>query len=593
METKEYTKDPILDKIKCWIDESEKNKTGYIARWSKNIQLIKGVFPADEVQRSKIRGRSKLFFRKIWASNWRILASAYNALLKDYNNFKIIARGEEDVHDKEKILQIMTEYRRDRMEKYCSLFTQLLWGLMNIIELGWCCGKMWWDSKNDRPMFKLWRNEDVFPDLSAETKSEMRYIIFRSYMTKDEMEEAGFENIDKASFGAVPFNQLRASRFAGNVDPIQGSGEHEYPKAGEGPGEDDEKLGNERCQVYEAIYRYDGKVHICISDGKDIIFKKERVSPYKDNFPVAMGYCLLTPHSLIGEGFPEPLEGPQESLNDTINKRKDNVALCMNKGMIVSRYGNVDLESIVNYRSGGITLTDDINAVKERDMSDVTQSSYVEAQADVTMIEEMSGVTAGKQGMGEETKATVASINFQESNMKIDLFISIMAKTFIKDFYDMLIFMIQRFDTDKKIFRICNDMYRGQNPEKMANPDINTIDDFEADAHIEVGLGTMSRDIEVKQTLLAMDRAIMANQSTLTLMKLGGGQNGSVRLFDLTKFMDDLLPKIGKKNTKDYYMEVNVPPPQQEVPMNPAVSGMVQPQIGNGSLPIQGGPNGL
>ncbi len=42
----------------------------------------------------------------------------------------------------------------------------------------------------------------------------------------------------------------------------------------------------------------------------------------------------------------------------------------------------MDLASLTNSRAGAVTLADDVNAVRDREMGDVTQSAYVEAAAD-------------------------------------------------------------------------------------------------------------------------------------------------------------------------------------------------------------------
>ena len=78
----------LLDRINSMKSASEDQISQYKDRWSKNIKLLKGIFPEDERYQSKVRKRSKIFFRKIWATRWRILASLYNAFMRDLDAFK-------------------------------------------------------------------------------------------------------------------------------------------------------------------------------------------------------------------------------------------------------------------------------------------------------------------------------------------------------------------------------------------------------------------------------------------------------------------------------------------------------------------------
>jgi hypothetical protein len=414
----------------------------------------------------------------------------------------------------------------------------------------------------------------------------MRYIHFLNYMTKEDMEGYNFENLDQCQPSTPQSNLLRSTRHMQTTDPLQNPGENEYPSPGRY--EDDNKDKQiKRYNVYESFWKEKGIVMYGVSCDFKTWLKKPVISPYGQDFDnIVMGTCLTEAHKLFGEGFPEPLEGPQESYNYILNMRKDNVALAMTGHTFVSRFGNVDLQSLVNRRMGGYTLMDDIGAVQHEQVPDVTQSAYVEASADDAMMQEISGVTAGKVGMENAEKATVAQINFTESNAKIDLYIAMVGETFIKDFFISLAKLIQKFENDWTVFRIANDKLRKEN-KSDSQEDIYDID-FEADCIINVGIGTVGRDIEIKQTLLAMDRAIMTMQAASNLAKLGVIPPEGLKIPNVAKFFETLLPKIGYRNINDYF--VTIPPPQQVAPGtggSPAMAGATQPQMGNLSIPAE------
>src|SRR3990172_6231878 len=134
----------LVRKISGYKSQSEDLRSTYDQRWAKNLQIFKGIFGDDEITKSRIRGRSKIYFRKVWATSWRLVASFHNAYLKNTDMFRIEGRGGED-EVKAKILQTMVEYRRDRMFRTQSLYLKTIWAFFNIVNYGWTCGKWFWE----------------------------------------------------------------------------------------------------------------------------------------------------------------------------------------------------------------------------------------------------------------------------------------------------------------------------------------------------------------------------------------------------------------------------------------------------------------
>lgn len=573
-------KDELLVKITQWKSRSENARRSYDDRWATNLKLFKGIFDEEETTRSKVRKRSKIYYRKIWATNWRLAASFAAAFLKDENSFKVGGRGPEDDH-RAAVLTNMTEYRKDVLYRKHSLYIKLIWSIFNVINYGWSVGRLSWqfneDTGQDEPIFTLYPNEQVFPDLNAETKEQMRYITYVSYLSKEDLEDMGYENIDEAETTTPESNPLRSARFATDRDPLQNPGENEYPKPGRyRDGETDSTTGD-LYEVWETFYKEKGKIKFVVTNKGNVFFKKVEDSRYGDRIPCIMGHCLTEAHKLIGEGFPESLEGAQTSINFLLNTRKDNIALSLSRGALVSRNAHIDLQSIVNRRPGSVTLTSDINGVKWDEIPDVTRTAYIEAAADEAMISEMSGVTPGKQGLGTESKATVAQINFSESNAKIDLFLSIYGETFYKDFFSELSRLIQLFETDETVFKIANDKFRADTEGAEFAEDVFNLD-FDADIEVSVGAGTVGRDIEIKQLFLAMDRAAQSNAVQLQLAASGIVNPKNVRLFDIAMFMEQILPKLGQKNVNKFFINMQ----QAQLP---AEAGGV-PGQGGGSAPL-------
>jgi hypothetical protein len=105
-------------------------------------------------------------------------------------------------------------------------------------------------------------------------------------------------------------------------------------------------------------------------------------------------------------------------------------------------------------------------------------------------------------------------------------------------------------------------MVRDLDLREMGRPPVTVWNiDVEADAIVNVGAGTVGREMEVRQLMLAFDRAVMANQAMANLMQAGVTPPNGLRLIDTSAFLEDLLPKLGRKDTQRYF--INIPPPQE------------------------------
>jgi len=560
----------MLKKLHSWKNESEEILVQKTYRAAKNLKLFKGIF--RETETSDVRGsRKKTFFRKIWATVWRLTATMYQAYLKDVENFRVEGRDLEDDPRKANVLQKMMQYHQDKMYANDNLFLKLIWAFQNILNFGWTCAKVSrkFDPENgiDKQEFTLYPNDQVFPDMVAETDDQMRFIVFLNYMTKEDMEDMGWDTSELA-LNAAEQNQLRDVRYDEDEDPLNNydgrshynaTGVGSYPKPGSAPETSAEEITN-RYNMYECFWRAKGKIMYAVSNNFDQFVIEPRESIY-GKFPIVWGQCLTDAHKLIGEGFPEPLEGPQESFNYNLNMRKDGVALAMTGHTFVSRYGGVDMKSLQNRRVSGITVMDDVNAVKHEPMPDVTQSAYAEANADEMMMEEMSGINKGIQGMETADKATIGQINNQESHIKLDIYVALIGETFMKKFWNEMARQIQMFETDERIFRIANEQLRmeTENPEQ---DDVYFVDDFEADCKVNVGPGTVGQNVHVQQTLLAMDRGIMTLQAIPALAQMGMIPPEGLKVPNISAMYEDLMPYIGHRDAKRYLM--TLPPPKPE-----------------------------
>lgn len=569
--------------------DSSNGRKSYENRWSRNIKISRGIPLEDKSTRSEVRNRSKIYFRKVWSIVWRLVAAFYNAFLRDTINFKLIPVDTIDDPRKAAVLQKIVQYRYRRMMRKDSLFMKHVWSFFDIGNLGLCTGKLCWEYdeqlKKDGPKYVSYAPEQVYLDFRADTKYDMEYYMFENYLSYSQLESNGYQNLEKAK-KASPSNEVRNVRNSGGRDPLQNPGSTEYPAAGsytEGTSDKDETSG--LYVVTECFYKEDGKWKFCVLHGADSYAKDPIDSPYGDSITLILGSCLTDPHKLIGEGFPESMEGPQESFNFNINMRKDNVALALNKPTLIARYGNVDMNALVNRAPGKGILADDINQVKEMDIQDVTRSSYAEGDADVGMMQDVSGITSALDGTSNAGSATETQVNLSQGTAKLDLYTAIVAETYFTDFINTLTELVSRFETDEKIYQVCQDELTSATG--IDHSDVYDLD-IEADLEILTGLN-IGRDNELRQNFLIMDRAAMYNQTQLALLQSGAVPPEGVKLFNSLAVLEDSLKIAGRKDFSKYFVTIP-PPPQQQTPGqklagsmpldNGAMAGMAAPQPG-------------
>jgi hypothetical protein len=583
-DTDDNKKEKATPELMTWLIDlrsgAELQRSRYEYRAARNMRLVKGLPVEDQSIVSNVRKRRKLYFRRIWSAGYRIMASMYRAFLQDLNQFRLEGRDDDEDPRKAKVLQKVVEYYRDRLMRRSSLFVQFMWNFFDIIFLGNTFGKMWWtyneETGADHLSYKAYPPEQVGCDWTATIPSEMRFYYFDNYLTKDQIEE-DYEGIAKSDVNdlmpcSVSISPLRAVRYFKGSDPLmnpQDNPDTSYPESGSGaqpPQQEVSKL----YRVTEFFYKKKGKRYFCVVNPEGKVYLKEpAVSPYGDVDTLITGQMLLESHKAWPEGIPEPGEGPQESLNYNLNVRKDNVDMALRVRPVYDRDANVDIAALLDHKTGlPIGVDGDVNAALKFDRPpDVTQSSYVEGNQDMAMLDDYYGTTPTKVGNTNVDKTGVAQINQFEGDAKHDLFIATVGETFFRQWYYTAAQMCAKFCTDEKVLRIANEALRKEDPEHKGT--IYDLEDLDLDVVVLVGAGTVSRQARLQQYSAFINQAIQSN-NVMALMIKNGIQVPDATLLNVTKIMIDMAPELGFKNIKDYEIPLGGPAPEQGAPADTA-----------------------
>lgn len=573
------TKDD-LKKFKAFYDESKALAEVIEHRMARSLKIEKGVPVETEKMIDPVTGRNKIFFRKSWATKWRILADLYRAFLADKNRFKIWGVGEDEKNFvKAKILTAMTRYRMELMQRRHSLFVKMIWAFLDCISPGTAVVKFCWgyneESGVDGPMFVNYPFEQVKLDwVNAMHPEEMRYAFFDNYLTEDQLEEEGLspQQIKKMTPVEVPISHLRQARYYGTKDPFLASSSDtgnysngavgsNFPSPGSDPSQNNQPV-TKRYHVVEGFYRRSGKIYMCKFDkNSDLWVSEPELSPYGKVYPLIVGHMLLEAHKFIPEDLISVLEGPQESLNLGLNLRKANQRLSMQSGFAYNRLLKPDLQAMQNFKPGmRVAVNGDPNAaIAPFRIPDVTQTSYMEVNADQVMMDELSGVNPAKNGDSNINKTGVVQANLAEANAKIELYVAIVSETFFRQFIYLLAYYIQLFETDERIFKVAK--IRMQEEEQVPVDKRDNIYDLDFDMMVEihVGLGEVSRAARMNQDFAFMQQLQAANQSTIMALKSGIGMDKPV-FYDVGAMILERAEDYGFTNLKRYAVPVQSPP---------------------------------
>lgn len=298
-------------------------------------------------------------------------------------------------------------------------------------------GRLVWTPKNterikvtdfDGPNFETLNIYDCFPDPNSSSLQSMRWFIYRTFSTLDELQDENdargveyWKNLDKLRDAVAKGKKEKASNIGAQPQDMQFR-EHRriMLSTQEFHGKDE---SNPEFVVLRRITR-DKWVYI-VPEYNLVI--REVENPYFHNdLPIVYGVDYPYPGELYGMGEIEPLDRIQRAINAVLNQRLDNVQLTLRTMWKVRKNAGVDMHTLIS-APGNIVTTEDMNAVEALQTPDVTGPTFVQTMNYLTSaIENGSGITdyttglAGSNGVANKT-ATGTRLIQSEANAQFKL----------------------------------------------------------------------------------------------------------------------------------------------------------------------------
>lgn len=332
-------------------------------------------------------------------------------------------------------------------------------------------GKNVWTPKNnevidiceyDGPNFEVLNIYDCFPDPNATNLDNMRWFIYRTFKTLDELENENdargaeyWKNLDvlrEALKGNIKDNKTRT--FAAAATDISYR-EHRRTMLSTEELHGEDKSNPE----FVVLVRYTKDKWVYAVPEYGIVIRDVENPYFHGQLPIVYGVDYPYPGELYGMGEIEPLDRIQRAINAVLNQRLDNVQLVLRNMWKVKKNSGVDMHTLVS-APGNIVTTDDMDAIKMFEVPDVTGPTFVQTMNYLTSaMQNGSAITDYTQGIdstqntGNKTATGVRLIQ-QEANaqfkLKIQLFNTMVIERIANLWKDMRI----QYTTETQKIRI-------------------------------------------------------------------------------------------------------------------------------------------
>lgn len=190
--------------------------------------------------------------------------------------------------------------------------------------------------------------------------------------------------------------------------------------------------------------------------------------------------------------------------NDITNQRMDNVQLALNRRYKVLKDAGVDLAALMRNVPGGGVVMDDLDAVQEFSVTDVTQSSYVEQdRASVEMDELLGTFSQASVNNNRNLNETVGGMRLMSdsANQVQELGLKTWVVTWVQPVLRSVIKLIALYETDETIINLA---------AGMAEIDREVDDELmlqDMVVKVNVGMGNTNPEQKMKRMLQPIETA--------------------------------------------------------------------------------------
>ena len=278
--------------------------------------------------------------------------------------------------------------------------------------------------------------------------------------------------------------------------------------------------------------------------GRDVVFhtlgtyaRLEEPKPieevYPQGRPYVIGTCMLEAHRIMPSSPVEIAHGVQAAANDIRNQRFDNVRLVLNKRYFALRNAGVDVHSLRRSEPGGVTFTDDLNAIKPDEMNDVTSSAYAEEDRNNVDFDDIMGTfSTGTVQSNRKLNETVGGMNLlsQDANVIMEHKLRVFGETWVERVLNQIDRLEMAYESDSRVLAICGqkskawrqikERYQAQYAQApQLTPELLQMGGVEV--RVNVGYGSTNPTGRIEKLMLGMNVVATTMPAALQRIKQG------------------------------------------------------------------------
>jgi hypothetical protein len=329
----------------------------------------------------------------------------------------------------------------------------------------------------DGPNFEPLNIYDCFPDPNASSLANMRWFIYRTFKTMDELKSENFmrgnnyyQNLDKLEV----LMKERKNSNAGEISSDMVYREHRRMMLST---QELHGADNSNPEVV-VLRRFTKDRWVDVIPEYNLVIRDIENPYFHGELPIAYGVDYPYPGELYGIGEIEPIDRVQRAINAVLNQRLDNVQLALRNMWKVKKNSGVDMHTLIS-SPGNIITTDDMTAIEAFVTPDVTGNAFVGTMNYLTAaLQNGSGIT--DYTMGINTSANVATdtatgvrLVQQEANAQIKLKIQLFYKMVIERIANQWKDLRIQFTTEEQKLRIIG---KAEVEDLLKNTDLAKMD---------------------------------------------------------------------------------------------------------------------
>jgi hypothetical protein len=222
--------------------------------------------------------------------------------------------------------------------------------------------------------------------------------------------------------------------------------------------------------------------------------------------PFVIGTCVIEANKAVPDSLVQMGASLQRETNDTVNQRRDNVSLVLNKRYVVARGRDVDVQSLLRNTAGSVTMATAVDDVREMEWNDVTASSYQEQDRLNVDFDELTGNFSSSSVMtNRKLNETVGGMQMlgQGANQLTEYLIRTLVETWVEPTLRQLVKLEQAYETDAVLLGLA-----GKKAQLAQRYGVDQITDEllnqELTTRVNVGMGATDPQTKLQKFTFAM-----------------------------------------------------------------------------------------